>query len=120
LTGLTVILIIIGAFFLIVSGVGLVRLPDFYSRAHAVGKTETLGVILILSGLAVYSGWELSTVKVLLIVLFLLLASPVATHAITRSAFVSNLQPWTRRNEQQAETTEPEAHTKKADRSGEA
>lgn len=118
MTALAVILIVAGAFFLIVSGIGLVRLPDFYSRAHAVGKTETLGIILILGGLAVYNGWEPSTIKVLLIVLFLLLASPVATHAIVRSAFVSNLQPWAKRNEQKTETGS-DAHTQKANRSRE-
>lgn len=117
---LSVILLVAGVFFLIVSGIGLIRLPDFYSRAHAVGKTETLGVILILGGLAIYNGWELSTVKVLCIVLFLLLASPVATHAIVRSAFVSNLQLWTKINRKKVETTGQDEPTQQVNRSGEA
>lgn len=92
---LAVVLIIGGTFFLTVSAIGLLRFPDFYSRTHAVGKSETLGTILVLSGLAVYNGWELSTVKVLFILVFVLIANPTATHAISRAALRSGLQPWT-------------------------
>ncbi len=94
---LAVVLMIGGTFFLTVSAIGLLRLPDFYSRTHAVGKSETLGTILILSGLAVYNGWELSTIKILFIVIFALIANPTATHAISRAALRSGLQPWTRK-----------------------
>ena len=93
------VLIVAGAFFLTVSALGLLRLPDFYARTHAVGKSETLGSILILSGLAVYNGWELSTAKILFILLFVLIASPTATHAIARAALRTGLQPWTRQKE---------------------
>ncbi len=94
---LAIVLILGGTFFLMVSAIGLLRFPDFYSRTHAVGKSETLGTILILSGLAVYNGWELSTVKVLFILVFVLIANPTATHAISRAALRSGLQPWTRK-----------------------
>ena len=60
-----------GAVFLMVSCVGLLRLPDFYTRAHAVGKAETLGSMLILIGLALYNGPTLSSVKLLLIFLII-------------------------------------------------
>ena len=91
-----------GVFFLTVSSLGLLRLPDFYSRTHAVGKSETLGSILMLSGLAVYNGWELSTFKILFIVVFVLIANPTATHAICRAAYRSGLSPWTRKKKQDA------------------
>ena len=97
LTIVAVVLMLGGAFFLAVSALGLLRLPDFYARTHAVGKSETLGTILILSGLAVYNGWELGTVKILFIVLFVLIANPTATHAIARAALRTGLQPWTRK-----------------------
>ena len=96
-TIVAIILIVGGAFFLTVSSLGLLRLPDFYARTHAVGKSETLGAILTLSGLAVYNGWELSTFKILFILLFVLIANPTATHAISRAALRTGLQPWTRK-----------------------
>lgn len=95
-TIIAVILIVAGVFFLTVSALGLLRLPDFYSRTHAVGKSETLGSILVLGGLAVHNGWELSTIKILFILFFVLIANPTATHAIARAALRTGLQPWTR------------------------
>jgi len=94
---IAIILVVGGLFFLTVSAVGLLRFPDFYSRLHAVGKSETLGAILLLAGLAVYNGWELSTIKILLILVFVLIATPTATHAISQAALHSGLQPWTRK-----------------------
>ncbi|MBA7693948.1 hypothetical protein ES703_102548 [subsurface metagenome] len=71
--------------------------------SHFVRKSETLGTILLLSGLAVYNGWELSTLKILFIVVFVLIANPTATHAISRAAFRSGLQPWTRKKKNNGE-----------------
>ena len=93
---IAIFLVVAGVFFLTVSALGLLRLPDFYARTHAVGKSETLGSILVLSGLAVYNGLELSTVKILFILFFVLIANPTATHAVTRAALRTGLQPWTR------------------------
>lgn len=95
-TVIAIVLIVAGVFFLMVSALGLLRLPDFYARTHAVGKSETLGSILVLGGLAVYNGWELGTLKILLILFFVLIANPTATHAIARAALRTGLQPWTR------------------------
>ena len=95
-TIVAMVLMVGGVFFLTVSSIGLLRLPDFYARTHAVGKSETLGAILTLSGLAVYNGWELSTFKILFILIFVLIANPTATHAIARAALRSGLPPWTR------------------------
>jgi multicomponent Na+:H+ antiporter subunit G len=92
-----VILMLGGGFFLTVSTVGLLRLPDFYARTHAVGKSETLGTILLLSGLAVFNGLDLSTAKILFIIIFVLIANPTATHAISQAALHSRLPPWTKK-----------------------
>jgi multicomponent Na+:H+ antiporter subunit G len=86
--------LVAGAAFLLVSCVGLLRLPDFYTRAHAVGKAETLGSMLILIGLAVYNGAALSSVKLLLILAIIAATNPTATHALTRAAMRSGLKIW--------------------------
>ena len=67
MTFLATIFMLGGAFFLAVSCMGLIRLPDFYARTHAVGKSETLGAILVLSGLALYNGFAVSSLKILII-----------------------------------------------------
>jgi multicomponent Na+:H+ antiporter subunit G len=99
-TVVAIILMIGGAFFLMVSCVGLIRLPDFYTRNHAVGKAETLGTILILLGLMVYNGLAITSLKVLIILLFVGIANPTATHALLKAALSSGLQPWTRKGGQ--------------------
>lgn len=94
MTILAAILLVGGTVFLLVSCVGLLRLPDFYTRAHAVGKAETLGSILILVGLAVYNGAALSSLKLLLILAIIAVTNPTATHALTRAAMRSGLKIW--------------------------
>lgn len=85
--------LIFGSFFCIVGGVGILRLPDFYSRLHGAGITDTLGAGLILIGLMVQAGTSLVTVKLIMIVFFLYLTSPTATHAIAKAARTSGLKP---------------------------
>lgn len=82
-----------GSFFLVVGGVGLLRLPDFYTRIHAAGMVDTLGAPLILVGLCIQAGWSLNTVKMLLILGFLLLASATTGHALAKAAFAHGLKP---------------------------
>ena len=100
MTVVAIILMLGGAFFLMVSCVGLIRLPDFYTRNHAVGKAETLGTILTLLGLIVYNGLAITSLKVLIILLFVGIANPTATHALLKAALSSGLQPWTRKGRQ--------------------
>ena len=97
MTVLALPLILGGLFFLTVSALGVLRFPDFYSRTHAVGKAETLGAVLVLGGLALSNGLALSSLKLVLILLFIALANPTATHALARSAFRTGLEVWTRR-----------------------
>lgn len=94
---IAIILLIGGAFFLAVGSLGVVRLPDFFSRMHAAGKCDTLGVILSMGGLIVYHGLALDSFKLLMILIFIGLANPTATHAMARAALRSGLKPWVRR-----------------------
>lgn len=82
-----------GAFFLLVSGIGILRMPDVFTRLHAAGITDTMGADLILTGLIIQAGFSLITVKLLLILVFLLLTSPVATHAVARAALQGGIKP---------------------------
>jgi multicomponent Na+:H+ antiporter subunit G len=83
-----------GAFFVLVASIGVVRFPDFYSRTHAAGKGDTLGIALVLIGLAIYEGGTLNTAKLVLIAIFIGIANPTATHAIARAAYKLGLKPY--------------------------
>ena len=87
------ILIISGSFFVIVGAFGTYRFPDFWSRLHAASITDSAGVILLLIGMAVYSGLTLITFKLLVIGLFLFITGPTSTHAVANAALVSGLRP---------------------------
>ncbi len=87
-------LMVFGGIFLLISSIGLLRLPDFYSRAHAVGKAETLGSVLVLTGLAVHHGADLASAKILFILLIIFITNPTATHALMRSAYRSGVTIW--------------------------
>ena len=88
------ILLGIGTLFLLIGAVGLIRLPDFFSRMHAAGLIDTLGAGLILVGLMIEAGWSLNLAKLVLILLFLLFTSPTSSHALAHAALVHGLKPW--------------------------
>lgn len=94
MTLLANLLVIIGLLFILAGVLGILRLPDFYARLHAMGKCDTLGVALVLVGLAMHEGISLSSVKILLISVFVGLGNPTATHALARAALKSGLEPW--------------------------
>ena len=91
---ISTIFIIAGLFFVLVGTIGLLRFPDFYTRMHATGKCDTLGEGLMLVGLMVYQGFDLISVKMLFLVIFIFVANPVATHAIARRAYKVGLEAW--------------------------
>lgn len=82
-----------GSIFILIGAFGLIRLPDFYTRLHAAGITDTLGAELILLGLMFQAGLSLVTVKLILISLFIFFTSPTATHAVANAARVMGLKP---------------------------
>ena len=78
-----------GGFFLLVGSLGMVRLPDFWARLHAASIIDSAGVGLLLFGMMLQAGFGLITVKLILIVIFLIVTGPTATHAVANAAFVS-------------------------------
>jgi len=91
--GLSWFCLLAGGFFCIVGSLGLLRMPDFYTRMHAASVIDTLGAGLILAGLMMQAGLTLVTVKLLMVGLLLFFASPTATHAIARAAMGRGLKP---------------------------
>lgn len=92
-----------GLFIFLSATIGFLRFPDFYTRMHATGKGDTGGLLFLMVGLAfLYLSENLGlrglfqAVKMLSIVVFWFLATPTATHMLMRSAFESNVRPWTR------------------------
>ena len=94
MTALAVAFVSAGVFFLVTGAAGLIRFPDFYTRMHASGKCDTLGVLLVLMGIACHEGASLTSAKILLIAAFIFVASPTATHAIARSAHRNQNALW--------------------------
>jgi len=94
-----VIFIVIGAFFFFTATLGLLRFPDFYTRMHATGTGDTLGSLLILFGLALYNGFSLTSLKIILIAVFIFITSPTATHSIAKAALKNKVPLWTKENE---------------------
>lgn len=82
-----------GIGFALIGGVGLLRMPDLYTRLHAASVTDTLGAGLILLGLMLQAGWTLITVKLLLILGFLWFTGPITSHALARAALTDPTHP---------------------------
>ncbi len=85
--------LVAGSFFALTGGIGVVRLPDVFSRLHATGVTDTMGAGLILIGLMFQAGWTFLTLKLLLLLGFLLVTTPTSTHALAQAALHGNLKP---------------------------
>ena len=84
---------IVGGLGVVIGAVGIVRFPDFYTRLHAAGVTDTAGAELILIGMALQAPSWIVAAKLAFIGFFLFLTSPVATHAIAHAAWVVGLKP---------------------------
>jgi multicomponent Na+:H+ antiporter subunit G len=89
-------LLAVGAFFGLVAAVGLVRLPDVYTRTHASSKSDTLGAVLALAGVALVVDAQSATIKAVFLLAFMFLTNPTAAHAIARAARDQGIEPWTR------------------------
>lgn len=100
--------LITGAVFVLAGAIGVIRLPDFYTRLHAAGVTDTLGAELIVIGLIVQFGFSQASAKLALIGLFLFLTSPTATHAIANAAYRSGLKPLLQRFHPDSASSETE------------
>lgn len=82
-----------GGFLCLSGGVGLLRLPDFFTRVHAVGVTETLATPLLLFGVMLQLGATLDTLKLLLVMVFVLATNPTASYAMAKAALHGGQRP---------------------------
>lgn len=87
------VMLLAGAGFVLVGGIGVLRLPDLYTRMHAGSLTDTLGTVLIIGGIMLQAGLSLATIKLAAIVIFLLLTGPTATYALANAALQAGLLP---------------------------
>ena len=97
---LTIILLWAGLLFFAGGTVGIIRFPDFYSRLHAAGKLDTMGLLMSMVAMALYTIQDVSVaslltgLKIVLIVVFVFITSPTATHAIIDAGFRAGMGPW--------------------------
>jgi multicomponent Na+:H+ antiporter subunit G len=87
------ILLLAGGLACLVSGIGVLRMPDFYTRVHAASVNDTLGAGLVLLGLLLQAGWTLVAAKLVVIGLLIFFTSPAATHALAKAALGRGLEP---------------------------
>jgi multicomponent Na+:H+ antiporter subunit G len=108
MTLVVILLTLTGIVFFFATTVGILRFPDFYSRMHAAGKGDTLSSLIILLALVFYNFHEfnlanlLVAFKILLIAIFIFMASPTATHAIIDAGYESDIKPWTKKPEEES------------------
>ena len=95
-----------GGAFVLIGGVGALRLPDFYTRLHAASLTETMATILIFVGMIFQAGLTLEALKLVAIMLFLLLTAPTASYAFANAAMQSGMYPAVEKQELSEEGTE--------------
>lgn len=87
------VVVTLGTLLMLVGSVGLIRLPDFYTRTHAASKIDTLGIMLVLSGLALEEGPTIEAAKLIVVMLFVLISTPVSSHALARTAYMAGYEP---------------------------
>ena len=87
------ILLTAGGVFVLVGGIGALRMPNLYTRMHAASVTDTMGALLVLTGIMVQAGLSLATIKLAAILLFLLITSPTSSYALARAALIAGIRP---------------------------
>jgi multicomponent Na+:H+ antiporter subunit G len=91
----SVALLFVGVAFLLGGTVGMVRLPDLYTRAHAASKCDSAGAGSILLALALQGGLAFGDLKLVLLMLLVLVSGPTTAHALARAGYRTGLAPWT-------------------------
>lgn len=81
-----------GGVFCVIGGIGILRMPDFYTRTHAASITDTMGAGMMLTGLMIQGGLTLVTVKLAMLILFTIVASPTAGHALVKAAYAHGVK----------------------------
>ncbi len=82
-----------GGVFVLVGGIGALRMPNLYTRMHAASVTDTMGAVLVLAGIMLQAGLSLVTIKLAAILLFLVLTSPTASYALANAALMAGIKP---------------------------
>jgi multicomponent Na+:H+ antiporter subunit G len=90
------IFLLLGGFSMVTGAMGILRMPDFYTRLHPAGLIDSLGAPLLLIGVILQNGFTLFSLKIVLLILFLMLTNSTATHVIAKSAMISGLAAWTK------------------------
>ncbi len=87
------ILLSAGSVFVLVGGIGALRMPNLYTRMHAASVTDTMGAVLVLTGVMVQAGLTLATIKLAAILVFLLITSPTSSYALANAALLAGIKP---------------------------
>ena len=87
------VLLISGGLFVLVGGIGVLRMPDLYTRMHAASVTDTMGALLVILGVTLQAGFTLASVKLAAILVFLLFTSPTASYALANAALLAGIKP---------------------------
>ena len=93
LDALSWVLLSLGGVFVLIGGIGALRMPDLYTRMHAASVTDSMGAILVLTGVMLQAGWSLATIKLIAILIFLLLTSPTSSNALASAALLAGTRP---------------------------
>lgn len=93
---LLMIIFSIGALLILIAAIGLIRMPDFYLRISVTTKAATLGVGMILLGMALYFMETAVTTNVVAIIIFLFLTAPISAHIIGRASYFTGVSLWER------------------------
>ncbi len=108
---IVVITVLVGMFFLTVGAIGIIRFPDIFSRSHALSLTDTLGALLVLSGLGIHHGLSLNTIKIIIVLALILILNPVISHATVRAAFRAGIRPQSSQTDKVV-SENPNGHTR--------
>ena len=87
--------IVTGLFFMLVGTVGILRMPDVFTRLHAAGMTDTMGAGFLILGMCLQAGIGLVLVRLVIVYAFLMLTSPISTYALARAALAGGVEPYT-------------------------
>ena len=87
------VLLTVGGAFVLVGGIGALRMPNLYTRMHAASVTDTMGALAIIAGVMLQAGLSLVTIKLAAILLFLLITSPTSSYALASAALLAGIKP---------------------------
>lgn len=86
-------LMVAGAFFMLSGALGILRMPDFFTRIHPASVIDSFGAPLVLLGAAIHFGFSFIAGKIILLMLLLIITNPTATHVLSQSAIIGKLKP---------------------------